>query len=494
MSYQTILLVIQGLPRQHETVDRFSTIIGAPFKSRPRCPDVIVGAFNEFWESTYADVNEPESGWPALIKAALQASQQGDGSSLTNQGHEALGPADKDSCSDQSRTQQMIDEVPKEIPSRGKLAKAAGIAVVEHSVRSNPRGPATLCKSPSTPRKERQIHVSTPPRRQRTTLSPKTLHTSSPESRSPLTDLRKRNALPASFYASPTPKVSNKENVSPKPLPDMFASVLGKRKMEQTAEDSTGYVKRKISSSRSLKTARSSGNRAVIANDGPTEAVGNDVFDTPSKKRKSEVFAGVMVPTVKEIMLRRRHSAPLKEEAGSQPSGCSAFTSPTTLRKSRSTARMNLVDHRSGDDPEASPRKKIRTIRSGEPTAPIIDFLAVRSGKAVRLRLHDEFEVDGTDLWRIDDSIMVADPSVTTAQLPSDDDPMKLGRYTPRVLMSPVLSARRLNEKRWDDADTGSDDSVEPNSPTKDVIERRKKMGWPTAPRAADGERGILIS
>lgn len=88
---------------------------------------------------------------------------------------------------------------------------------------------------------------------------------------------------------------------------------------------------------------------------------------------------------------------------------------------------------------------------------------------------------------------MTVDPSVTTAKLSSDDDPIKLGRYTPRVLVSPVLSVRRLNEERWDEADVGSDDSVEPNSPTKDVIERRKKMGWPSTQRAAGGRRGVLV-
>lgn len=94
----------------------------------------------------------------------------------------------------------------------------------------------------------------------------------------------------------------------------------------------------------------------------------------------------------------------------------------------------------------------------------------------------------------IDDSIVAVDPSMTTGQLSSDDDPIKLGRYTPRVLVSPALNVRRLNEERWDEADGGSDDSVEPNSPTKDVIERRKKMGWPTRQRAAEKGRGILIS
>lgn len=94
---------------------------------------------------------------------------------------------------------------------------------------------------------------------------------------------------------------------------------------------------------------------------------------------------------------------------------------------------------------------------------------------------------------KIDDSIVAVDPSVAAVQSSSDDDPIKLGRYTPRVLVSPVLSARRSNERRWDEADVGSDDSVEPNSPTKDVVERRKKKGWPSAQRAAGGGRGVLV-
>lgn len=387
MSYQTILFVVQGLPRQCKTVYRFSTIIGAPFRRGARCSSLLIDAFNEFWESAYIDVNEPEGGWPAPIKTALRVSRQGDETLLANQDLETLDPVDENSRSDRSLTQEIADEVPREIPSRGEnnlgKSKTAGIGVVEYPVESNPRDSATLCESPSTPRKGRQIQLSTPPRRPRTSSSSKTLHTLDPEPRSPLTELRKRNAPPPSCYTSPTPKASDKENVSPKPLPDMFTSVLGKRKMEPTIEDSTGYVKRKISSLRSLKTARDSGNITTTLNEGPTETAGDGVANSPSKKRKSDVFVGVVVPTVKEVMLRRRHSAPLREEADSQQPGRSAFAEATTLRKSRSTTRMNVVDHRNDDDLEASPRKKIRTVRSNEPLDPII-FPVVRSGKATR--------------------------------------------------------------------------------------------------------------
>lgn len=382
MSYQTILLVIQALPRRWETVDRFSTIIGAPFLGKTRRSGVIVDAFNEFWESAYADVDEPEGGWPTPINAALQVSRQGDKTSSTNWDHETLEPAGNESRHDRGPGQETICETSGEILSAGDIELDKGPNIVNHSIQSHPRDTTTICESPSTPRKNRRTHASTPPRRHRTFSSPKTLHTLGLEPRSPPTDVRKRNVPSPSFYTSPTPKASDKENVGPKPLPDMFASVLGKRKMESTIEDSTSYVKRRISSSRSLKTARTSavtGDSTTIASEGPTEtAAGDGVTNTPSKKRKSEVFAGVVVPTIKEVMLRRQHSAPLKKVADSQPCVHAAFTSITP--------RTDRADHKDGDL-EASPRKKIRAARSGEPIAPVVDFPVAGSGKYARVSL-----------------------------------------------------------------------------------------------------------
>jgi hypothetical protein len=74
---------------------------------------------------------------------------------------------------------------------------------------------------------------------------------------------------------------------------------------------------------------------------------------------------------MKEVMLRRRHSAPLKEVADSQPSGHPAFID--------TTARTEVVDHKDSGL-EASPRKKIRTVRSDEPIIPL-DFPVAGSGK-----------------------------------------------------------------------------------------------------------------
>lgn len=403
MSYQTILLVIQGLPRQWQTVDRFSTIIGAPFRGDARRPAVIVDAFNEFWGSTYADVNEPEGGWSAPIKAALQASRQEDAAPSTSQDHETPQNTENTSHGDQGSRQEGTGEPSSEIAPTGdtELEKAPGAAIVDHPIQSYPRDTPAICKPPSTPRKERRTHVSTPPRRHKSTTSPKTLRTLGPEPRSPLTDLRKKNISSATFYTSPTPKPSDKENVGPKPLPDMFMSVLGKRKMEPTIEDSTSYVKRKISSSKSLKTARTSvvTDDTAVASQSHTETAGNSTVHTPSKKRKSEIFVGVVVPTMKEVMLRRRHSAPLKEVADSQPSGDPAITRTTALRKSRSTARMEVVDHRDWDL-EASPRKKMRTIRSGEPVVLMGDFPVAGSGKCAHSHPRNEFETDHITFWQ----------------------------------------------------------------------------------------------
>ena len=497
MSYQTILLVVQGLPRQWETIDRFATIIGAPFRGEACHSSAIVDAFNEFWGSTYADVKEPEGGWTAPIKAALQASRQGDEAPSVGLDHETSQNAETASHGDQGSRQEGTGEPSSEIAPTGdtELDKARGTTAVGHPIQTYPRDTPTICKPPSTPRKERRTHVSTPPRRHRTSTSPKTLRTLGSDPRSPLTDLRKKNVSSATFYSSPTPKPSDKENVGPKPLPDMFTSVLGKRKMEPTIEDSTSYVKRRISSSRSLKTARTSAvtGDTAVASESLTDAAGEGTVHTPSKKRKSEVFVGVFVPTMKEVMLRRRHSAPLKEAADSQPSGNPAFTSTTALRKSRSSVRMEVVDHKDGDL-EASPRKKVRTIRSGEPIVLMGDFPIAGSGKCAHLHPRKNLKLIMSTFGNPDDSIVAVDPSATPVQLSSEDDPIKSGKYTPRVLVSPVLSARRLNEERWDEADAGSDDSVEPNSPTKDVIERRKKMGWPSAQRAAGGGRGVIVS
>jgi len=404
MSYQTILLVIQGLPRQWETIDRFSTIIGAPFRVGARCPDVIVDTFNEFWGSVRADVSEPESGWPAPIKTALRASRQGDERSPTSQDHKASEATGSNWCDDLGPEEGTIREISRGNPSTGdnEVAKTPGTAAVDHSIQSHLRDVTAVCKSPSTPRKERRAHVSTPPRRRRSSSSPKTLHTLNPEPRSPLTDLRKKNNSSASVSASPTPKASDKENVGPRPLPDIFASVLGKRKMEPTIEDSTSYVKRRISSSRSLKTVRTpvaAGDSTTIERESPVETAASDsVVNTPSKKRKSEVFAGVVVPTMKEVMLRRRHSAPLKEMADSQPSGHPTSTSTTPLRKSRSVTRMEVADHRDRDL-EASPRKKIRTIRFGEQITPVEDFPVAGSGKDTHWCRHNGCETDHTNCW-----------------------------------------------------------------------------------------------
>lgn len=386
MSYQTILLVVQGLPRQWETVDRFSTIIGAPFRGEARCSSAIVDAFSEFWESAYADVNEPEGGWPVPIKAALRASRRGDEASSTSQNPSTVQTAEDDSRDDQSPRKEIPGGTPREILSTGgiELDQVPRITIANDSTQPHPRDTTTICKSPSTPRKERRIHVSTPPRRHKTFSSPKTMGS---EPRSPLADLRKGNVSSTSFYTSPTPKASDKENVGPKPLPDIFASVLGKRKMESTIEDSTSYVKRRISSSRSVKTTRTSlvTGDTTIASESPTETAGDGVVNTPQKKRKSEVFAGVVLPTMKEVMLRRRHSAPLKEVADSQLSGDPAFSS---------TAVLEVVDHGDGDL-EASPRKKKRIVRSGEQITLMEDFPVAGSGKYCScLRLHNEFETD----------------------------------------------------------------------------------------------------
>ena len=81
---------------------------------------------------------------------------------------------------------------------------------------------------------------------------------------------------------------------------------------------------------------------------------------------------------------------------------------------------------------------------------------------------------------------MLANPGASQ-ELPSDDDPVKLGNLTPHLVVSPSLGARRMN-KDWDESDPASDDSVGPESPSKQLVERRQQRFWNT-PRgtAPDG-------
>lgn len=74
---------------------------------------------------------------------------------------------------------------------------------------------------------------------------------------------------------------------------------------------------------------------------------------------------------------------------------------------------------------------------------------------------------------------MLAKPCTGT-DLSSEDDPVNV---TPHLVVSPSLGVRRVSERDWEgsESDPPSDDSV-PDSPSKELVERRQQRFWNPAP------------
>lgn len=72
---------------------------------------------------------------------------------------------------------------------------------------------------------------------------------------------------------------------------------------------------------------------------------------------------------------------------------------------------------------------------------------------------------------------MLAKPC-TGFNLSSEDDPVNV---TPHLVVSPSMGARRVEAKDWNGSDPSSDDSV-PDSPSKELVQRRKQRFWNVAP------------
>jgi len=134
------------------------------------------------------------------------------------------------------------------------------------------------------------------------------------------------------------------------------------------------------------------------------------------------------------------------------------------LRRTRSAAK--LFGRETVSIPEDIPRKKIRVLIEDD-----TDFSESESA------LHD-IQIAGSD-----DSIILANQRPVT-EASSDDDPVKVGNVTPHLVVSPSMGSRRIHHEQWDEIDPPSDDSVGPESPSKQLVERRQRRLW-DMPRAA---------
>lgn len=69
--YQTALLGIQELPRTLGALEALSPLLQSVFIGRDDKPRVAREAFTEFWTTTFADAEEPRTGWPEDLRICL---------------------------------------------------------------------------------------------------------------------------------------------------------------------------------------------------------------------------------------------------------------------------------------------------------------------------------------------------------------------------------------------------------------------------------------
>lgn len=352
-AYQATLFVLQSQPdRSTGFLESFAEVIGSGYRGRGDKPSAINDAFREFWKATYGDVQEPESGWPGLVKKALTALLEP---------HQATDDKLVDSS----------DDVPE-----GILDPAAYISRVSSSdttvahdddIVTKPTLGAPLIISntpPFTPTRRNKVHSSSPSR-----LPP--VH-----GRSPLIDVRRVPAI--TFYSSPTRRtLGDKENAHP--VESAPVSLLGKRKLEDSTDEPAIHAKRKTNSG-----SKALINRVQIVGDLPDSAIRLPQVlpsivspETPSKKRKVRFLEAVEIPTYRQVLASRRRAVSalkIAEHPAPEPLECAPV-----IRRTRSASQLLVQD-------DGSPRKKTRMIMddpySSESESSLHDIQIAGSGKS----------------------------------------------------------------------------------------------------------------
>jgi len=427
------MLGLQAIPQTEDTLESLSTLLESVFLGRLDKPGVVLDTFNDFWK--FAACSEiPSSAWPPKIQEIFKVVETSSG--------------DVQTCSDVTPTQKapVEAELSTSIPaaSGGFVDLTTGnppvscptMPVLLHS-------PTILC----TPKTHKRVNATTPPRPD---ASPELVRFTL--FRSPSTPSKRQSSAKNESPGSPSKKRRvEKENDSP------VHNV-------QSASRSTYTKKRRLSDpeeleDRPLKKARLE-TRALVPlqlttgpeSDKESMKQPKDVFVleaspslnsssrlfTPSpKKRKAFLLESVEVPSVKQVIRRRRMVEAVRTTKLSEVAADDAPETPMTGN--------------GNEKPSSSPC--------------IPEMLDFGSGMSLSMNPLMQSLITVT----VDDSMMSVNDSSPTDEshkLSSDDDP-HIGQVTPRHLTSPSLRRGR------DSDDPPSDDSNEPASPSRDIILRR---------------------
>ena len=476
--YQTVTVILMSLPAKAATVEKFSGFLHSGFVGRDDKPETVAQAFHDLWESTFATVTAPKSGWSEKIVACLRAT------GFLPSMEVELETSDATEVEAQLLSIPPSDDNPLSPAVPPPTTLAAPFALLS-PVQQLPGLPY-----PTTPT-SRKSHAVTPPRPHKT-VSPvrpmaPLLFFESP-SRSPVTPKRrtpgssvrkadKENASPLHLIASVAERIAQRSPLAAGP------SVLGKRSFD--VEEDEYLVE---AAKRPRKDVPRPLGLAPFLEPLPKPTA------TPlanPRKRKGIFMEAVEVPTLREVM---RKAISLDSSASSYTAPRHIAPMPRAVRRTRSAATLENSSSR------GSISKRQRTTSLPEPVYGSSDneaadwdtnddaddswntssslssplrrlrnMQAIGSGKFTPyLKLH-RTRTDFALL--LDDSIMMDAADQYTPDLPSsDDDPHRfLGQVTPHRLVSPAL--RRIKDMDSFD-EPGSDDSNMSASPTTDRVAR----------------------
>ena len=279
--YQTALLGMQELPRSFYVLDALSTLVESVFYGRNDKPSIAHESFEEFWQLTFADHEEPEGGWPERIQACVKWSSTTptvedmpvDVSEAITQADESNSGSSFDSLysdslqSPSSRTSHGLDSpfgsdkddgyfpsvdglTSEDLPFIGRLGPAFFPTLPTETLETDsPLFPSI--SYPTTPT-QRQNRAATPSRPQKPSTTPESFHSlllRSPASTLPLSSVPpstprrsplKSEKTPCSMSPNKRRMLEDKENMSPvlsvvqrivdsSPGKEGASSVFGKR-------------------------------------------------------------------------------------------------------------------------------------------------------------------------------------------------------------------------------------------------------------------------
>lgn len=521
--YQTALLSLKDFPGNISVPTTLSSFLHSAFGGRDEALPVSKEAFKDFWDTSFADCDEPEGGWPEDIRACLRRCGLSSdevpevlSSELSEPPSDTVvytSPVSSVSGTPSSRATSLLrddestftkvhvdsesesesEAESEDSPVIGRLGPASFARFMDlgNTVKCPTLHPVQICTALSTPTKKLQSAV-TPPRPQKPVTTPESyqsliLRPPAPTlpipSTAPTTPKRTPSDPKSASSLSPSKraKLHDKENISPsllsitersstKSSPGTSSSttspVLGKRPtLEASPYEGTPKKGRTIPPAATF--IRSSvAFPSSIEDDLEDELTVEASLVTPLGKRRPR-RDGAPYPELSDELpiCRKRKRSRLVFDAVVVP------PLADVRRQWQLHRRASAEDAVSSTSPLLHRRLSLPHVRDS-------DGDSLPQARVKRLKRLDNAELSDisprSSLTSLEDIVIAgSDDSIILAagsqpELPSSDDDLHIGQVSPRHLASPA-PRRRLDYEH----DHPSDDFS--SSPSRDLIVRRQQ-------------------